>query len=118
MTMLHDAAKQALDVLQGIIDLEEMPYDPFSSRDVAYQHFKAIQDLRDALAEPDGWRQCAVGQKTTQYCGLLEDAVKAERAACAHLCIEVGARQGWHEASFDMADACAAAIRERGNDEP
>ena len=53
MTMLHDAAKQALDVLQGIIDLEEMPYDPFSSRDVAYRHFKAIQDLRDALGQVD-----------------------------------------------------------------
>jgi len=24
----------------------------------------------------EGWRQCAKGQRTTQYCGLLEDAVK------------------------------------------
>ena len=29
----------------------------------------------------NGWRQCAVGQKTTQFCGLLEEAVKAEREA-------------------------------------
>ena len=51
MTMLHDAAKQALDVLQGIIDFEDRPYDPFYDREVAYQHFKAIQDLRDALGK-------------------------------------------------------------------
>jgi len=29
----------------------------------------------------EGWRHCAEGQRTTQYCGLLEDAVKAERKA-------------------------------------
>jgi hypothetical protein len=33
-----------------------------------------------------GWRQCAEGQTTTQYCGLLELAVTAEREACAELC--------------------------------
>jgi hypothetical protein len=31
----------------------------------------------------DGWRQCAKGQRTTQYCGLLDAAVKDERDACA-----------------------------------
>ena len=31
----------------------------------------------------DGWRQCAKGQRTTQYCGLLDAAVKDEREACA-----------------------------------
>jgi hypothetical protein len=40
----------------------------------------------------DGWRQCAEGQSTTQYCGLLEDAVKAEREACAKLCEEMARR--------------------------
>jgi hypothetical protein len=29
----------------------------------------------------NGWRQCAVGQKTTQFCGMLEQAVTAEREA-------------------------------------
>jgi hypothetical protein len=29
----------------------------------------------------NGWRQCAVGQKTTQFCGMLEAAVQAEREA-------------------------------------
>jgi pantothenate kinase-related protein Tda10 len=27
----------------------------------------------------EGWRQCAEGQRTTQYCGQLEAAVNAER---------------------------------------
>jgi hypothetical protein len=35
---------------------------------------------REAM-KSDGWRQCAVGQRTTQYCGQLEAAVAAEREA-------------------------------------
>lgn len=35
-----------------------------------------------------GWRRCAVGQRTTQYCGQLEAAVAAEREACAKVCEE------------------------------
>jgi hypothetical protein len=30
----------------------------------------------------DGWRQCAVGQSTTQFCAMTEEAVKAERETC------------------------------------
>ncbi|MCA2570666.1 hypothetical protein [Microcystis sp. M42BS1] len=33
-----------------------------------------------------GYRQCAVGQKTTQFCGQLEEAVKRERIRCATIC--------------------------------
>lgn len=33
-----------------------------------------------------GWRRCAVGQRTTQYCGQVEKAVAAEREACAKVC--------------------------------
>lgn len=36
----------------------------------------------------DGWRQCAKGQRTTQYCGLLDAAVEAERESCAKLADE------------------------------
>lgn len=51
----------------------------------------------------DGWRQCAKGQKTTQYCGQLEAAVAAERerwAADARLAAYVRERaderaDGW-----------------------
>jgi hypothetical protein len=56
----------------------------------------------------EGWRHCAEGQRTTQYCGLLEGAVKAEREQCAKRCEEVAL----------LPDAgpfyCAAAIRARG----
>lgn len=31
----------------------------------------------------NGWRQCAQGQRTTQFCGQLESAVAGEREACA-----------------------------------
>lgn len=34
----------------------------------------------------DGYRKCAEGQQTTQFCGLLEQAVRAEREACAKEC--------------------------------
>lgn len=30
-----------------------------------------------------GYRQCAKGQRTTQFCGMLDEAVKAEREECA-----------------------------------
>lgn len=60
----------------------------------------------------DGWRRCAVGQRTTQFCGMLEDAVKAEREACAKVC---DARViGDHNREDAEAEKCAAAIRARG----
>lgn len=65
---------------------------------------QAISALRHAVYAEE---HCAESDE-------IEEAIEAEREACAHLCIEVGARQGWHDASFDMADACAAAIRARG----
>ena len=56
----------------------------------------------------DGWRRCAVGQRTTQFCGMLEDAVKAEREACAKVCEER------ERANLYGFKECAAAIRARG----
>ncbi len=53
----------------------------------------------------EGWRQCATGQKTTQFCGLLEEAVKAEREALAKM---------FDGPKFYYAEQCAAAIRARG----
>lgn len=55
----------------------------------------------------DGYRQCAKGQRTTQFCGLLDAAVKAEREACAKVA----------ESYEPRCDVCpkgvAAAIRAR-----
>jgi hypothetical protein len=50
------------------------------------EHFAVLvaEAERDRMIS-EGWRQCAEGQSTTQYCGLLEDAVKAEREAWAKM---------------------------------
>lgn len=66
----------------------------------------------------DGWRQCAKGQRTTQYCGLLDAAVKDEREACAKVC--EGLRPSKPEYDQRFNDGCtlsAAAIRARGEQE-
>lgn len=39
-----------------------------------------------------GYRKCAEGQRTTQFCGQLEAAVAAEREACARMaeeCVDI-----------------------------
>lgn len=56
----------------------------------------------------DGWRQCAKGQRTSQFCGQLEAAVKAEREACADLCDSL------YPPCNDPGD-CAKAIRARSD---
>lgn len=62
---------------------------------------------REAMIE-QGWRQCAKGQRTTQFCGLVEQAVLTEREACAKVA----------EAYEPRCDTCpsgvANAIRARG----
>lgn len=65
-----------------------------------------------------GWRKCAVGQRTTQFCGLLDEAVKAEREACA-LFLESGIdlkglSPGIQAFIVDLLTGFAAAIRKRG----
>lgn len=68
-----------------------------------------------------GWRQCAVGQRTTQFCGMAEQARADEREACARLCdgIAAGAKQmdgldGDYESGVEAgAEQCASALRAR-----
>jgi hypothetical protein len=72
----------------------------------------------------DGWRQCAKGQRTTQYCGLLDAAVKDEREACATVCEKLidtfsssqyKTGQPWSSIGERFAvSSCADAIRARG----
>ena len=68
----------------------------------------------------DGWRQCAVGQRTTQFCAMTEEAVKAEREACAKVCEKImhnldHASKEWSHADlWDVAEVCAGTIRARG----
>ncbi len=63
--------------------------------------------VRDQMIS-EGWRQCAKGQKTTQFCGMVEQARLEEREACA---IAGGA-------AADAGRDVAAAIRARGKPDP
>lgn len=38
------------------------------------------------VMEQAGWRHCAEGQRTTQYCGMAEQARLEERERCAKIC--------------------------------
>ena len=60
---------------------------------------------KEAQMIRDGWRKCAEGQKTTQYCGLLDAAVKAERERC---CVIVYGMAG----SDNVAQRTVEKIRE------
>jgi hypothetical protein len=55
-----------------------------------YPHvYNFSERLIEAVIEKmkaEGWRKCAKGQHTTQFCGQLEQAVLAEREACAQVC--------------------------------
>jgi hypothetical protein len=65
-----------------------------------------LKELEWQIAErmkSEGWRQCAAGQRTTQYCDLLELAVANEREAILKLTDSLG----WID---------SAAIRARGNE--
>ena len=64
----------------------------------------ALKAEREVMLQ-DGWRQCALGQRTTQFCAMTEEAVKAEREACAALFDD---HKVWDEEA-------AAIIRERGD---
>ena len=76
---------------------------------------------KEAQMIRDGYRKCAEKQRTTQFCGLLDAAVKAEREACAKICDEtrytgyVPAEDGEARAYYDAAaESCAKEIRARG----
>jgi hypothetical protein len=64
----------------------------------------------------EGWRQCAAGQRTTQYCDLLELAVANEREACAKFLIDLYESDGGYHPAEEFAKNAAAAIRARGNE--
>jgi hypothetical protein len=102
-----------------------LPYEYDTGRILYLKQLERFASLvaaaeREAMIE-QGWRQCAKDQRTTQFCGMVEQAVLAEREACAKVCEaqenKVVAR---HPAriEFDpntmMGRKCATAIRARG----
>jgi hypothetical protein len=58
-----------------------------------------------------GYRKCAEGQGVTQHCGMVEQAVKDEKEACARVC-DLVARE--IDDTNGIATYIAAAIRARG----
>ena len=66
--------------------------------ETAYSRACAGESEAEVLADY-GYRRCAVNQRATQFCGLLEVAVKAEREACAKICED--AAQRWRDAGWD-----------------
>ena len=87
-----------------------MPVEHFYVTDVFLQRFVHLVEQRLIR---EGYRQCAKGQRTTQYCGLLDAAVKAEREACTKVCEEMEDRENPYERNVAVLD-CASAIRARG----
>jgi len=79
------------------------------------EHFAALVAAeKEQQMIRDGYRKCAEGQRTTQFCGLLDAAVKAEREACAKVCEELFQTTPSYTTYAEAAQDCAAAIRARG----
>jgi hypothetical protein len=67
---------------------------------------EAVRQMRSRMIS-EGWRQCAKGQKTTQWCAQAEQARLEEREACAKVCDP-----------YTHGQWFAAAIRARGQPDP
>ena len=94
-----------------------MPVQVFQFRAEELERFAALVAAeKEQQMIRDGWRKCAEGQRITQFCGLLDAAVKAELEACAELCEEMEDRENPYERNVAVLD-CASAIRARKNKE-
>jgi hypothetical protein len=67
-----------------------------------------IEGMRNRMIS-EGWRQCAQGQRTTQFCAVAEQARLEEREACARVC------EGRLQEGLNF-EGCAAAIRAQAAD--
>ena len=77
--------REELDTMWQKAHDEAIP-DPLTCAPVVIYHFaKLVAAAEREVMLQDGWRQCAVGQRTTQFCAMTEEAVKAEREACAKI---------------------------------
>jgi hypothetical protein len=85
------------------------------------EHPKALARFAARVEEhliSQGYRKCAEGQRTTQFCGMVEAAREEEREACAKVCDEMtnpkyGGMNDEFETYLDGTADCAAAIRAR-----
>ena len=81
---------------------------PLSENQLRHLVMQAVEGERERM-KSEGYRKCAEGQKTTQYCGLLEAAVEAEREACARVC-----EAGIKAERYPTLTEIAVTIRARG----
>ena len=70
-------------------------------------------DIMEAQMIREGWRKCAEGQRTTQFCGLLEEAVAAEREKVAQWMIRNGYATGHGDTTEDLLEELEWQIAER-----
>jgi hypothetical protein len=89
------------------------------SYDTVVRFAQMIAEAEREAMIADGWRQCAKGQRTTQFCGQAEQARLKEREECAKVCDSfyeswIGI-QGRYEFMGEGAEECASAIRARGD---
>ena len=81
---------------------------------IAFADRAAVEAERERIVA-DGWRQCAKGQRTTQFCGQLQKAVEAEREACLSACNKIATESKNYHAQGG-AQACWYAIKARGGE--
>ena len=84
--------------------------DPDGSLVVLTPELTAFADLVIREVIKDGWRQCAKGQRTTQFCGMAEKAREEEREECAKVCEELEEDDA---SPLFVSQQCANAIRAR-----
>jgi len=84
----------------------------FESQIEQFNRFtKLVEDkVRQEIIE----KNAPVIKKVNEHIKELQDAVKAEREACAKVCEELGAKDDSFYAEFSRSDDCANAIRTRG----
>jgi hypothetical protein len=118
LRMVRDAREQTM---------KELPPNTFDL-DLFHERFFKLAYEAGAATErgrliSEGWRQCAQGQKTTQFCAVAEQVRAEEREACAQECDKIERRKwetvmnGGAMQGIGARD-CAAAIRARGQQRP
>ena len=108
----NDIVRMAFEVSDGVLSYNAEGRWILSEQEVI-QLAALVAAEKEQQMIRYGYRQCAKGQRTTQFCELLDSAVKAEREACAELCEEMEDKENPYERNVAVLD-CAAAIRARG----
>jgi len=115
--IINIARKAGLNIEFRSEDSEVIAWFPIPYKWEALTRFISIFESRLIAS---GYRKCAAGQDTTQFCGLVEAAVKAEREACSKECDKIERRYKRNEMPVEIgmkgigAKECADAIRARG----